>query len=86
MSQADLRAGVESKLCEFVGRVLLFGQAPDLDRSTPLFELGILDSMGTINLLSFIEDEFGIEIPLEEIEAIHLRNISTIADMILHRL
>jgi acyl carrier protein len=86
MTAADVRSNVESKLHEFVSDTLLFGQAPDLSQTTPLFELGVLDSMGTISLLSFIEKEFSLAIPLEEVEQSNLRDISTITDMIVQRL
>ena len=86
MSENQLRATLEAKIHEFVADVLLFGQAPDLDNSTALLELGILDSMGTISLLAFIEEEFAVTIPLEQLEPAQLRDIAAIAETVLHKL
>ena len=35
------------------------------DRSTELFENGYVDSVGVVELLSFIADEFSVDIPEE---------------------
>jgi 2-hydroxymuconate-semialdehyde hydrolase len=86
MAHALEKTAVESKLAEFVNDVLMFGQAPDLNNETPLFDLGVLDSMATISLLSFIEKQYAVAVPLEQIQPADLRNISAIADMILRRL
>lgn len=86
MAHTIQKTAIESKLIEFVNDVLMFGQAPDLNNETPVFDLGVLDSMGTISLLSFIEKQFAVAVPLEQIQPADLRNISTIADMILRRL
>ena len=63
------------KVTTFIGSELLGGQDEGLDSTTPLLELGILDSFSTIRLLSFVEDELGITVPLEEVTADNLASI-----------
>jgi acyl carrier protein len=38
----------------------------DVMPDTPLLETGLLDSMGLVGLVRFLEQEFGIEIPDED--------------------
>ena len=44
-----------------------------------LFERGIVDSMGTIELVQFLQDEFGIEICDDEVTEQHFSTLSSIA-------
>ena len=38
------------------------------DKDANLIELGFLDSMGVVELLTELEDRFGIEIPLDDFD------------------
>lgn len=40
---------------------------------------GIIDSMGSLRLVSFLEEEFGVTIPASHIDADHLDTIELIA-------
>src|SRR5438270_6043667 len=40
---------------------------PRFSRTIDLFELGYLDSVGFVELLAFLEEEFGVEIPENEL-------------------
>ena len=48
--------------------VWLDGSPDDLGNDTPLLERGILDSLGILNLVSFIEDEWGVTVEDEELD------------------
>lgn len=52
--------------------------APDLD----IIEAALLDSLGLIALLFEIEQQFGIEIPLESLEIEDISSISSIARLL----
>ena len=52
--------------------------APDLD----IIDAALLDSLTLVSLLFAIEQEFGIEIPLDSLEIDSLRTLSTMARMI----
>jgi|RhiMetdeSRZDD1v2_1073273.scaffolds.fasta_scaffold453509_3 acyl carrier protein len=70
-----LRGYIEEKILE--------GDAENLDEKTPLLELGILDSFAIVELLSFIESDFGVQIGLEAVSPEKFSDISVIADLIL---
>jgi acyl carrier protein len=48
-------------------------------------ETGLLDSLALVELIVEIEQQFGIQIPLEEIEIDHFRSVVRIAEFVGHR-
>lgn len=63
--------------------------ADDEVRSRPdddLFELGMLDSMGAIELLVGIEDEFGVSIAPTEVPRAEMNTARRIAEQVRRRL
>jgi acyl carrier protein len=52
------------------------------NRSTPLFERGYVDSVGAVELLSFIQEEFAVVIPDEELLSDEFSTIDGIAAVI----
>jgi len=60
----------------------LFGNAEKLDIDTPLFEKGIIDSTGVLELLAFIEENFKIKVKDEELVQSNFSSISTIEKFI----
>jgi methoxymalonate biosynthesis acyl carrier protein len=53
---------------------------------TDLFESGSLDSLSFVELLLQVELEYGIRIPLQDLELTQFRSIGRIADFIRERL
>jgi acyl carrier protein len=47
-----------------------------------LFERGIVDSMGVVELVVFLETEFGILIDDDEVTEQHFRSLRSIADYV----
>ncbi|MEQ9325143.1 MAG: acyl carrier protein [Polyangiaceae bacterium] len=73
------RAEIETVLVDFVASDLLDGDARDLDAQTPLLELGIIDSLTIVSLLSFLETRFGARIAPENVRPEHFVTIAAIA-------
>ncbi len=46
-----------------------------LNESSPLLESGILDSLGVLDLVSFVEQEFGIMVSDDELAPENFQNI-----------
>jgi acyl carrier protein len=72
------------RLTEFIQERLLSepdpkGIAPD----TPLLEWGILTSINTAQLLTFIRDELGTNIPPTELTGTNFQNLDSITDLLL---
>jgi acyl carrier protein len=59
------------------------GENPDeLTDSTPLVTGGILDSIATLKLVSFLEEQFRIQVAPHETDVDHLNTIADIANLV----
>jgi D-alanine--poly(phosphoribitol) ligase subunit 2 len=62
----------------FVDRLNTEVPAPDTD----LFETGILDSLRFVELLATLEESFGVQVSVEELEIDDFRSLARIADFL----
>ncbi len=76
------RQRVLTTLRGFFARELLDGQEEGLDASTPLLELGLIHSLSIVMLASFVEREFSLHLPLEELTPANLASLGAIADLL----
>lgn len=58
------------------------GSGDELTDSTPLISGGILDSISTLQLVSFLEEKFKIEFRPNEVDQDNLNTISQIANFV----
>jgi acyl carrier protein len=77
MNAAD-RQQILRKLHSLFQAEFLADQSFEVDETTKLLELGILDSFSILRLVSLIEAEFQVELPME---TLHLDNIGTLNAM-----
>ena len=56
--------------------------ASDID----LFETGVLDSLAFVELLLHLECEFGVTVPVDDLEIDNFRSITRVADFVLSRI
>ena len=61
-------------------------QIQDIDDTTPLLSQRLLDSISTIQLVTFIEEKFNIEFEAHEVDKDNFENIAIIADFISKKL
>lgn len=66
-------------LLRFVREDLLEGRDVAIDPDTYLFEDGVVDSLGILTLIAFVEQRCGRPIPDSEIVMEHFRSIRAIA-------
>ena len=52
---------------QFIVDNFLFGDGAKIANETPLFEKGIIDSTGVLELVAFIEDNFNVTVADEEL-------------------
>ena len=72
--------GVKETIRQFILTNYLPGESKEnLRDNTPLQTSGILDSLATLGLISFIEQEFGIELDVAETSAERFDRIEDIA-------
>lgn len=63
----------------FILETIMPGENPDaLDYNTPLISGGMMDSISTLRLVTFLEEEFDIRIQTEEMNA---HNLDTLAEI-----
>ncbi len=67
---------------DYVVSEILEGQDEDLLPTTPLLELGLLNSLEIRRLLAFIQARYDIVIPTEHVIAENLQNIRSIAALV----
>ncbi len=70
----------KEKIRQFIIETFLF-DADDaaLDDDESLLDLGIIDSTGVLEMVAFVEEEFGIEVNDEELVPENLDSISNLA-------
>jgi acyl carrier protein len=74
---------VGGTLKEFILREFLPGENPDeLTGTTPLITGGVLDSIATLKLVTFIEERFGITLQAHETDPEYLDTIAAITRLI----
>jgi acyl carrier protein len=72
-----------SDLLMFIRTQFLDGDATgELTDETPLLAWGVLDSFKTARLLSFIQDELGLQIPAAQLYAGNFQDVRSIAAMV----
>lgn len=70
------------KLKGYLINDVLENEDTNLTIDTPLLEWGIINSFEMVRLLSYIQSEFGLDIPPDEMIADHFKDIATIANLI----
>jgi acyl carrier protein len=74
------QAGAATRIEAFVRESFSIDESdPRFGRDVDLFEEGYVDSIGLIELLAFIEDEFRLEVPDEELASAEFTTIDGMA-------
>jgi acyl carrier protein len=69
---------IKSEIERFILDDLLAGSHSSLDPETPLFSSGLLDSLGTLRLITFLEERFGLQIGDGEVGDENFKSLSRI--------
>ena len=73
----------EVMIREYILREFLEGEDPgELEDDTPLISSGILDSIATLKLVSFLEETFGIALAPHEADEEYLGSIGAMAGLV----
>jgi acyl carrier protein len=71
---------------DFILREFLPGESPgELTERTPLITGGVLDSISTLKLVTFLEDRFGITVEAYEAGVDRLDTIHQIAELVVEK-
>lgn len=71
-------------LIDITNKKLIPAGAEKVSETSELLMLDILDSLGMVTLLVYIEDHFGVNIPDEEVIPENFKNFQSIAQLIMH--
>ena len=78
---------IKSTVKRFILEEFLPGERPDaLTDQTPLVAEGVLDSLATLRLVSFLEKEFRISLAPHEVDAEYLNTLPSIATLVRSKL
>jgi peptidyl carrier protein len=76
-------AEISARLIAFIRERFLDGDAGgELDETSPLLEWGVINSLNTVILLSFISEEFGTPYSLENIDATTFKSVRNMTMML----
>ena len=70
---------IEHKIKSFIVENFLFGEDNGLEKDTSFLEQGIIDSVGILELVEFLDNEFHITIADDELLPENLDSISHIS-------
>lgn len=74
---------VKEKLREFIAAELKWDKpAAELTDDYPLLEREVVDSLGIFKIISYVEDEFNIEVEDEELVAENFASIDAISTLV----
>lgn len=73
-------------IMNFIVENFLFGDNSQLKTDTPLFEKGIIDSTGVLELVSFIEEKYKITLEDDELVQDNFSSISAIEKFLRNKL
>ena len=73
----------ESTIKTFILNEFLPGEDPgELTSTTPLMSSGVLDSLATFKLITFLEQEFGVKIDAHEADEEHFETSEQILQLV----
>lgn len=79
--------GIGVTVKEFILQEFLPGEDPnELTESTPLITGGILDSIGTLKFVAFLEETFGISVEAHEADVEFLNTIADVEKLVRRKL
>jgi acyl carrier protein len=79
ISSIEFRAQSETKIREFIARNFLFSDEFSLDNDASLLDQGVLDSLGVVELVSFVGKEFGVEVKPNEVTPANFDSVERLA-------
>mgnify|MGYP001021937036 CR=1 FL=1 len=78
-----MKAEIEGRLRRFIIDTFLFGQGgDDLSSTDSLLDRGIVDSTGVLEVVSFVEESYGVSVVNEEILPANFETIERVATFV----
>ena len=71
-----------TKIYEFIREHFDIGDDPDFTPDVHLFDEGFVDSLGAVEIVAFVEEEFGIKITQKDITLYPMNTVNEIAKVV----
>ena len=78
----ETNMSIKQQIREYITENILFGDGDVIEENVSFQESGILDSTGILGLISFVEDQFGIEISDDELDPEKLGTLSKLSNFV----
>lgn len=69
----------DERLTDFITRELLSDRAAEIAPDDDLLLSGLIDSIGVMSLLAFIETELGVRVPPQDVTIEHFASVRTMS-------
>lgn len=79
------KPSMEEQIRRFIVENFLFGDDQDLSLNASLVECGIMDSLGVMETVNYIEETFEIVVPDEELLPENLDSIQSISNFVIRK-
>ena len=77
---------IEQKIRQFIVQNLYYCKDEPISDEDSFLETGVVDSMGVMELVGFIQSEFGVEVAQQEIVVENFDSIRKLADFVRRKL
>ena len=77
---------VQHEIRSYIVDNILFGDAERLDENVSFQESGILDSTGFLELVTFVEERFGVDIADDELVPEHFDTLHKMSTFVEHKM
>lgn len=67
------------ELTDFIRQEILHGRAVPLDDDEDLLSAGVIDSLGILRMVAFIEEQLGVSVPDEDVVFENFQSIGAMA-------
>ena len=74
-------ADIGARIRSFLSDEVILDDGVNLTDTTPLLS-GLVDSTGLMELVAFLEDEFGISLDYGDVDAANFRTVAAIAELV----
>ena len=78
-------AALEEEICSFVSRTFLFEFDGTLTRDSDLFDAGLIDSYGFIELVAFLEQTYVVKLTDDDLASPQMATLSGITRLVADR-
>ena len=81
----DQTTDAPDRIRRFIEQEVLLGEVTKIDDDTPLLT-GMIDSVGLMQIVSFLEEEFGIEIDPRDMTPAHFGTLTHMVTLVRQRM